>query len=489
VSVVRVLRGARAQYIPATGLQLVSTSVEAMLDSITSASPEGFEDAVTFIHESIHHLQVLSSSYLWLDSLLRVRAGTAVLFARSEEERRRATLQLRRSSAAFHHRAYGVSVADLCEGVAVLESFRATASSACLDDYLRFRDHHFPGKGNSIYRRAFDLLAHETSAEVAYDLLPPLTWLALQGDIPGRSFVRLLASADVRSGALVGRSPRDLLDLSGTEAPLADRDLLEQLDPSLRHPTLYPVLLRLHDEVGGDRLLDVFAHPHRAVGPEFFPPLVFGSHRLGQVRNAAYGAARESQELRLAIPVLTAYLFAAEQLVDRRDAHLPCPHTNCPNHASGLCTGWFTPPPEPDLCGFRARVRAASGGKELHEIAAAFSDLALDGDAALLSGDSDLAMLFPDAEEVELDPRVADLAERFDHAFDLDPEDNDALAILVCPDCRSLWQEWVSHRRLAAGFAIRCRCGALMEGGRDRGTVIRMDDPAPAPFDSGSGPS
>jgi hypothetical protein len=474
VTIVKVLSGSRAQYVPVTGLQLVASSTQSALSSASEKSPEAFENQVTFLHEVIHHVQTLSSSYLWRDSLGRLSSGTAVLLGESDDDRTHAARELLRSEQAFHYRTFGTSVADLCEGVAVLESFKGISSVKTVDEFGRFRNHYFPGKGNSVYRRTFDLLTHATNAATAFDLLAPLTWLALQGDIPGRSFAMLaMDSAKVRRA--VGLPAQELLELFGYEFPFCRQSALAKLHASERHPTLFPILERLCRDVPEKELLEIFARPHvGALDTRFFPPLVYGAHRLGRPQSAVWGIGQESPKLRQDIAMFTGIVFAAEQLVRKTRQHIPCPHEHCPNHAAGLCTGWFTPPLDPDQCGFRALVRE-NRGKELYEIAQA--TVAIEPDSVPASCQSDmLDTLFPGAEAFEVEEGVATLGEDFDREFDLDPVDNDLLAMVVCPKCRTLYQEWVSHRRHVSGYAFRCECGELLEAGRDRGFTIKMGD-------------
>lgn len=476
MTIVKVLSGARAQYVPVTGLQLVSGSTQSVLASASEESPEAFESRVTFLHEIIHHVQTLSSSYLWRDSLSRLSSATAVLFAGADDERDQAAHDLLRAERAFQFRTFGTSVADLCEGVAVLESFKGISAVKTVTEFHSFRDHYFRGKGNSVYRRSFDLLSHATDAETAFDLLAPLTWMALQGDIPGRSFAMLVRDRSTLRRA-VGLPAQQLLKLFGYDVPFARALAMNELRDSERHPTLFPILERLCREVPEEELLEVFARPHLgALDTRFFPPLMFGAHRLGKPQSAVWGLGQESAKLRGDIAMFTGIVFAAEQLVSKTSQHVPCPHDHCPNHAAGLCTGWFTPPPEPDLCGFRALV-LQNRGKELHEIAQAA--VAIGRERSPTSADPGaLAALFPDAEMIDVEESVAMFGENFDRAFDLDPVDNDLLGFVVCPKCRTFYQEWVSHRRYDAGYRFSCQCGEELEVGRDRGFTINLDDQA-----------
>jgi len=60
----------------------------------------------------------------------------------------------------------------------------------------------------------------------------------------------------------------------------------------------------------------------------------------------------------------------------------------------------------------------------------------------------DVRALFPSAETIQLDDDVAELGERFDQKFALDPEDNDALVVMLCRNCGTRLHIWASHRRM-----------------------------------------
>lgn len=458
MTVVKVLEGPSAKYIPSTGLMLVSSTVEAFLNqTLADDSDGGFDGRVTFMHELIHHVQALSSNYLWYDSLVRWAASDVVMFPPSDDARMGGAVHLTRAMRAFHHRAFGISVADLCEGAAVLESFKAISAKNTPGEYLAYRDHHFPGKGNSVYHRAFDILADAIGNEAAYDLLPVLSWLALRTDIPGRAFVTLASVAKARAAFLVDRPVREIASELGLD-PKLERP--EDMSGARRHPTLYPVLVDLFANMTEDILVEAFGRPHKALDVAFFPPLMFGAHRLGAIRNGAFGPGKASKELRERIALGTGVVHAAMAALGKKPRHQPCPHTSCPNHSSQICGGWFTPPVAPDACGFRAFAKQRSGGKELGEIAIECERLADREPIERLATTTDLEQLFPGHEQHSMNPEATTLAERFDEKYELDAEDNDALSLIICKECRTAHQLWTSHRKMATRYTVTCsNCG------------------------------
>jgi hypothetical protein len=475
---IRVVDGPVARYLPATGLMLVSTGVEAMYNALRLERPdaEQQDEVLAFMHEVVHHLQAVSCAYLWQNAVAYVDAAADLLAPRKPDDRTRAIAEIARRERAWRLRAYGVSVADLCEGAAVLESYKAYARNPSVEEFLGWRDHTFPGKGNSVYRRTFDILADECGADAAFDLLPVITLLALQGDIPGRSFEVLVSHKDIKRKDLLGAPARQIMDALGMRPPLAATatpEDLARLHPKHQHPTLYPVLIELVRTLGQE-MLETLARPHLAfqlpLRDALLPPLVVGTHRQGGSVSMAFGVGRADKNLRLMVLIYSAMIAAARRVVTGTTDFVPCPHAGCPNHASGMCSGNVVPPPEPELCRFREDVRALQG-KELHEIAADCTAL-VSGDAvAQVLSSHDHDTIFPGAEKM---PIVAQRqhetrAELFDQRHLLDAEDNDGLLMLTCPQCHHFWQEWSSRRKLDAGFMAQCpACGRLEEIQTDR---------------------
>jgi hypothetical protein len=481
MKVIKVLQGPTARYLPATGVLLVSRAAEVIYNMLSNnkIDPDEQDEVTTFVHECVHHLQVLSSPYLWLDAVARIDASVNVVLPQASTDRKAAAEEIVRRDYAFRYRAFGISCAELCEASAVLESYKARAANPLVDEFLRWRDVMFPGKGNSVYRRTFDVMAERCGKESAFDLLSVVTYLALQGDIPGQSFELLMRDRRLKDKKLIGASAHNILEALDFRIPdMANAQNVAKLHTRLQHPTLYPVLLETMQGLA-DEALETLARPHRALRPILdcaLPPILVGPHQQGVPRQVAFGAAYKSKELRRNLHVYTALVATAERLVTVRESFVPCPLGECPNHSTGLCAGWYVPPLEPDLCGYRAEIRSA-GGKELYQIAEDCVHVAKTRAIEDLRSTSDLGVIFPHAEVMISRTGANDLsyAEAFDERHDLDPEDNDGLNVLVCKKCQRMWQEWASQRKMKRGYIAVCpSCGAEQEMGSDRAFIIHM---------------
>jgi hypothetical protein len=450
---------------------LVEEAAERIIPTLTLDSQD--EDALDFVetfwHEWVHHIQALSCAQIRIEGLQMIQMAAGLVFSKDEETQRNSAMQLALLDRRFEHRAFGVSMRDLCEGVAVLESYRIHYVEPNAEGFLSWRDIAFPGKGNSPYRRTFDILANETNAEIAFDLLPVLTFLALQGDVPGASFDTLLVDERVRSAQLVGQPARRIVTDLGYSVLPDQFSRVTELHPSQRHKTLYPVLAKLVGTLGPDEALEIFARPHtvmdwqkpsRGIDGALMPPLIVGAHRPDSGAYVAFGAARESKDLRIGILLLTAMLSAAESIVSPREKRVPCPHQKCPNHASSICHGYFTPPSDSNNCGFRNEIRSVTGC-ELHEILEVVRSLSLEDDLKRIRECEETSELFP---EIEFD-RGAEresCAERFDERYMLDPEDNDPVTLVICKTagCNTIIQVRISKRQTRRGLDISCpNCG------------------------------
>lgn len=455
MTIVRPLQGPSARYLPTTGMMLVSQSAAHLMEQLTPPVTSAHQTAVrfAFFHETLHHLQVLSSSYLWSDMIERLELVPDLLWPTSPRIRRAAAMRWRRQDKAFGHRVCGVSVRDLCEGSAVLESYQALATGRDPEGFLAWRAVEFPGKGNSPYRRTFDIVADELGPEAAFDLLPVLTFLALHSDVPGQAFEQFLRRPALRGFA--GASLREIAAGLGVSVPHLPAVLAG--DRHRQSPALYPVLLHSYAAITGDPE-EEFARPHRllrgSVINDFAPPIVMGAYRLPpapgeRVPMLTFGAAEGDMNLQLIIMTQTALVEAARRLATGDAGRVVCPLTACPNHASGMCAGWYFPLADvAEQCVFRHHFRDATG-RELHEAA----DLVLPA----ATGPEDLGELFRGPADLLDGPSSAD---RFDDRYLLDPEDNDQIVVLQCAHCRDMSVRRASERAIALGFDYLCEtCG------------------------------
>lgn len=466
--------GSGAHYARATGLLHWRSAEPMPLNALLHPAPEDFENCRRYAAAIVRHVQTASSRYLLRDSCIVYGATQALMFSGDPQQRLDAAADLVRSARAQEHRALGLSVADLCEGVALLESYKAVSAQPSAVSYLRYCERHFPGWSSSVQRRAFDVLANAAGVDVAFDLLPVLSWIALQGDVPGRTFALLASRPDVCSGKFIGESASRILRALGIADLLAAPLAPARLQPRDRHPILHPVLQRWQQRIDAERLLDVFARPHQGMDGAFLPPVIVCTQATAATTVSAHGVARDAKELQGTAVFMTAVGTAAARVLGGQAQPQACAHVECPNHDGRLCGGWHTPPERPDVCGFRARSALASKGRELYEIAATGAQLAQHQRLAALRASSDLATLFGQSRWPALDERIAHQGERTAIRPARDAADEDAQLLLLCPQCRSGVQDTVPQRRLCDGYRLRCLCGELIDVRRGRGNVINL---------------
>lgn len=457
---VRVSDDGLPRYFPATGLLVVPQNAVNYLD------PESLENgdaSLSVLHEIIHHVQTLSSVYLYLDSLDRLRASVTLLNKSDGPTKQVAAYNLTRRNRVWQHRAHGVSVTDLCEGTAVLSSFQALAPGASVHDFLMFREEYFPGKGNSPYRRTFDIMTNACGPDVAYDLLPVVAFLALQGDVPGASFEDILRHPAVHGGRLVGKSLREITDeLAWLPSIAAIYENVERLHPSQRHPVFYPVMTELAERMPLWSLLELFARPSQLVhGPLhqmahlFWPPVMLGPYRMGErAVGRHFGVASTDVAVRVASIDYTAHVRAGDRLIGAPVNRIACPHKECPNHASLVCSGVYIISPTHENCRFRRDVLRLAG-KEPFEVYEDMQGILDSSQLHQLQTSTNLSTLFPDAPDGLTAPR-ATLAEQLDQKYDLDEVDNDGQMLIFCRKCGAIGEDRASQRRLRRGYVVHC---------------------------------
>lgn len=471
MAVIKLLNGPLAQYHRATGLLVVESPAEAILSALQASSRDEYtqELVLTYWHEWVHFIQSISCTHIRIEGLQKIQTAGALLLSGDKQYKIDSALRLAMLKRRFEHRAFGVSIHDLCEGVAVLESFRICTVEPNVEAFLSWREEKFPGKGNSPYRRTFDILSHETNADIAFDLLPVLSFLALQGDVPGASFNTLLSNNLVRNGQFVGLSAEQIVTGLGYEALFDQFSRISVLHPSQQHKTLHPILVKIFNRFTSDNALNIFARPHLVrdqlkdpggIDECLFVPLIVGAFRLGSGSMVAFGAARENKMLRSGIVHLTAIISAAETILSSRTNYVPCPHQICPNHASKLCSGYFTLPDSPEICGFRNEIKSLTG-KEIHTVMDEIGELSIEALVARVEKLTETVDIFP---EIKFDQGAErdSYAERFDERYMLDAEDNDPVTLIFCstPGCKTMLNIRASHRQARCGYVICCpNCG------------------------------
>ena len=470
------------KYINATGLMLVPNSPSSFLKSVADGD---MDSNVAFAHEMAHHLHMMSVGYLYLSgNNLLIAAGKLIGRPESHNVNFYAA-EFARGRKAFRHRAFGVSAQDLCEGIAVLESYRSLWSDGDVDHFLKFRDHYFPGKGNSIYRRTFDILAESIGSKNAYKMLSIISFLALQGDIPGRSFELLLREPLVSRLSSKCDSATEAISKLGYKRILTNLDYArsDALHPNQRHPIFYPILKDLTNRVTLTELLDVFVFPHKhknlhtELQNRLYPPVILGAYQLqpGSALEITYGLACEDENLRDSITLFTSFVFAADRITRTADRPLECPHNNCPDYNVGICAGWLTIPSDPGKCGFRYYVQESS--KKTPSEVYNFLSSTLDYDKINeIVNSKSTNILFPFAERMGNLDELDTHAERFDAKYLLDEDDNDHVVVIHCKSCGNLFNDRASRRKFEQGFIVTCpNCGWEKGMNTDDFAVISFD--------------
>ena len=316
-----------------------------------------------------------------------------------------------------------------------------------------------------------------------------MTFLSLQGDVPGASFDALLKDKKLLSGQLDGLTARKIAECLGFHSLFEQFSRVKELHPAAQHPLMFPVLDEMVQTLGPDLVFEVCARPHTAnnqralhggIDESLFPPLLLGAYRFGAGTIVAFGVARKRKEIRMGIILSTALLAAVDSMVFSRDHRIVCPNTDCPNHASSVCSGYYTPPEDPSSCGFRNEV-ASLCGRELREIVDSVRALSLKVTVDPILNYQTTAEIFPEIEFDKDDERDS-CAEHFDELYMLDSEDNDPVTMVFCrtPGCDTILQLRASKRRSRRGFSVVCsNCGHEYQVNDRMGPVFHYQRPKP----------
>jgi hypothetical protein len=224
-----------------------------------------WQRSVAFHHEWVHYLQAITCpSVHWLAQRL-LSLSLEILAAGPETPE-----ALRDEFRAVHEELYGrrwdgegspvrihelgegtliepvglppetdqLSLLDLLEGVAVLESFKLTTRGATHEDFLVFRDDVFPGELRSPYRWTYNWLATDIGDEAAYDLLSPVTYVSLQMKDPQAAFGRLsrnLADGGESAARAAATEPEHPWEMLGADASQTWLAAFEAGEPEAGH--------------------------------------------------------------------------------------------------------------------------------------------------------------------------------------------------------------------------------------------------------------
>ncbi|MEP6502168.1 MAG: hypothetical protein ABJD97_02470 [Betaproteobacteria bacterium] len=245
-----------------------------------------------------------------------------------------------------------LSMRDLMEGVAVLESYKLCAPTARVEDFLAFRKKHFGSVPKSVYRIAFNWLASAIGVEGAYALLAPVCYLALQARNPPAVFT---ASVDKlgelsRAGALDVEALADrtaLAAATGLPDGSAWLAAYEEAEPAQGHAILDPCIREAISALGLEKLRDLGAQPSafvaedlRALSP---PVLVLSGAKSFHYLIPGFAVDKLADQ----VFMWTATVGAAERLTKMAgsDVYQFCRHGGeCPHFEAALCHRFFAPP-------------------------------------------------------------------------------------------------------------------------------------------------
>jgi hypothetical protein len=360
---IALLPGDSGRSFAATGLVVVRESKDFFRRTISNPptnEKRDFEATLAWRHETIHFVQSISTAYLYSHSVATVRYAFNILDNFQEFlGMRDKTTMFESVTKTLSSRENGISIRDLLEGVAVVESFKMNALRPTVAEFLRFRNYFFPGDDDSCYRRSFDYVSEHIGQPFAYHLLAPLSFIALQSDNPPESF-RTIVEGMLSSGSLDHLVKADVPSLFSYFGMNAQDHMLYQLDAmpvEMRHPVLYAGTTYAISLLGIPSLLEMTARPaiiessgiNQEAVEALLPPVVaFSSSPGSKLEGMTFGSAKRDKELLQLIVHTTGLIGAAERLTlfrDNSDIYQFCPHgTNCPHYASALCFNYFSPP-------------------------------------------------------------------------------------------------------------------------------------------------
>jgi len=394
-----------------SGLIAISSSRGRLFRIPEVQTEGGWMNSVTLHHEWVHFLQSITCASVHWASQMILHRSKDVLTAASQGSIPESTADAFRAAEAavyamgtdemmrLHEVKEGIimdwvrdreriDMLDIMEGVAVLESFRLCTENAKPGHFVDFLDRHFPGERNGVYRRAFDFLASAIGVDAAFELLPGVSFVALQdADVPG-AFIRytsvLSGSGPGERVSLHKRSlrvgprgtpldPRALTDYAALVEALALGDgralphVFVNGEPEAGHPCLDPCAALVVRELGLNEILQLAAFPHRATRETFEvlrAPLTVYS---GEGRTIIEEHVGVDIEVKRNVIAATSMVGAAIRLVEHyNDAPYQfCPHKGtCPHYENALCHRQFAPPRDSGNyadCGFPTLMKSEYG--------------------------------------------------------------------------------------------------------------------------------
>lgn len=399
-----VLPGGAGRTFIESGLIVIGSSRERLFRTPEVRTEGSWLNSVTLHHEWVHFLQSITCASVHWASQEIVHRSRAVLTAASQGSIPTSTSDAFREAESvvyamgsdervrLHEVKAGVfmepvpdhdriDMLDIMEGVAVLESFRLCTANAQPAHFLDFLERHFPGDRNGVYRRAFDFLALAIGVDAAFELLPGVSFVALQDvDVRG-AFIRcakVLSGTDpcapvISGGLKAGLHPLELTEYSALADALGlhpDRALPHRFtegEPESGHLCLDPCAAFVVRELGVDQVLQIAAFPHRTTAETFEvlrAPLTVYS---GEGRTIVEGHPGIDIEVQRNVIAVTSMVGAAIRLVEYHEdpPYQFCPHRRaCPHHENALCHRQFAPPRDSrsyEDCGFPKLIQIECG--------------------------------------------------------------------------------------------------------------------------------
>ena len=361
-----ILMNDSARTFPSAGFVAIresKTYIEKILSNTPKDNGRDYEAIMAIRHEMIHFLHSFTTAYLYNHAVEMVRYAFNILdhfpeFLASKNQK----TPLESVIDKLELREYGISVRDILEGVAVVESYKMNTPNPNVEDFLKKRDHYFSGREDSYYCRSFDYLSEKVSQEFAYHLLAPLSFLSLQFDNPPKYFQIIVEDnlPGLSLEKLIRASVPELYECFGMDINKHILFALDDLPPNMKHPVLLECAVYAASSCGVWNLLEFAARPSlielSRIKPEpecldgLMPPLLVTSSSPGSKLQALYfGVARNDREMSALMIRLQGLIGAAERLTKWKDKSLPtpqfCPQQgNCPHHKSALCFEYFAPP-------------------------------------------------------------------------------------------------------------------------------------------------
>jgi len=369
-NVIRLLKASTGESMLSTWIMVLAENSKFIKKHVLTdpkySNPRAIEAVLALNHEGIHFWQALSTPIVYKLSkdLVDLSFEVIKIFKAknfnstnlTDFRRRFDTLRsvLRKS---FE----GLSCLDIIEGVAVIEAYKMTYSHKSPGGFIDYLYNYFPNI-ESKYTKSFRLAKKALGLEVAYELLSSISYLALHGQYPAKTFKTSIDYISSLSASdFIDIELKDLVILLGYDDFLHKRfqcrsEANGSVPDDLFHPILSPYVMLALKRYGARKLIKLSACPHKIYErdvkwlSDIVPPLVvFSTGRGGQVNGVVMGLAKEQPKKNTTSNILTtAIVGAVERIllsVEGEDvSFMPCPHEQCPVHNTKLCHKYFSIP-------------------------------------------------------------------------------------------------------------------------------------------------